>query len=89
MTINKIQHFEFGEYEGSDRISGRIEAGDDGLAVFIDGYGECTSPDGNGAIIILEKYQGRLRVLVWDDIREENPKVVDVECASESRRLPN
>lgn len=89
MTINNVQHFEFGEYEGNARISGRIEAGDDGLAIFIDGYGECTTEEGQGAIIILEKYEGKLRILAWDDIQQEDPTIVEMEGASESRRLPD
>lgn len=82
--------FEFNEYEDpTKKVSGKIRIGDDGLAVYIDGYGECTSNPGESSIVILEKHQGQLRLLAWDDIQQHDPTVVELEGASESRRLPD
>ena len=80
--------FSFNEYETSDPgASGKVRVGNDGLAIYIDGYGECTSPSGEGSVIILEKHDGKLRLLIWDDIQEEDPLIINLESAHESRRL--
>jgi len=51
-----------------------------------EGYGDHSSEDGNGFPIGIEVYEGRLRVLVWDDINAENPRIIDMERARESNR---
>jgi hypothetical protein len=50
-------------------------------------YGDKTSQDGNGTPIMLEVYKGKLRLLVWDDINQEDPShVIDMEGARETER---
>lgn len=82
--------FEFCEYENaSKKVTGKIKIGKDSLGIYIDTYGECTTEKGEGSLIILEKYEGELKLMIWDDIREQDPTVVNLENASEDRRLPD
>lgn len=50
------------------------------------GYGEKNVCDGKGFPIGIEIWQGRLRVIVFDDIRSEEPRIIDIEKAKETRR---
>ena len=50
------------------------------------GYGDKTSADGHGWPIGLEIWQGRLRLIIFDDINEEDPKIIDLENATEDSR---
>jgi hypothetical protein len=51
------------------------------------GYGEKNAEDGEGFPIGLEIWQGRLRVIVFDDIRSEDPWIIDLENARQSLRI--
>jgi hypothetical protein len=53
----------------------------------IEGYGDCTSQDGYGYPIGLEIWDGRLRLIVFDNINEEDPKIIDLERAREDNRV--
>ncbi len=83
----QIIKFTFQNYEKTEQVSGTIRVGDDGIGIFVDGYGEKTSNE--GAIISIEKYEGKLTVLIWDDIEQEDPQIINLEGASESLRLPD
>jgi len=50
------------------------------------GYGDKTSADGHGWPIGLEIWQGRLRLIIFDDINTEEPKIIDLEKAREDSR---
>ena len=50
------------------------------------GYGDKTSADGHGWPIGLEIWDGRLRLIVFDDINTEEPKIIDLENAAEDSR---
>ena len=50
------------------------------------GYGEKCSADGEGYPIGIEIWQGRLRLIVFTDINEEDPQIIDLEKAKESCR---
>ena len=52
-----------------------------------DGYGDKTSQDGCGYPIGLEIWEGRLRLIIFDDINREDPKIIDLEKARESGRI--
>lgn len=57
------------------------------LEVGAAGYGDHDSIDGDGSPIFLEVHEGRLRLLVWADINQEDPThVIDLEGARESAR---
>jgi hypothetical protein len=51
------------------------------------GYGEKCTADGEGFSIGLEIWQGRLRLVVFDDINSEEPQIIDLEKAKECCRL--
>ena len=58
-----------------------------------EGYGHRTGDgvpgDGNGTndIVMMEHYDGKLRLIVWGDINEEDPThIIDLENARESNR---
>ena len=51
------------------------------------GYGEKCAMDGHGYPVGIEVWQGRLRLIVFDDIDREDPQIIDLEKAKESRRL--
>lgn len=52
------------------------------------GYGDCTSKDNCGCPIVLEIWEGQLRLVVWADINSEDPThIIDLENARESKRL--
>jgi len=50
------------------------------------GYSDKCSADGHGYPVGLEIWQGRLRLIVFDDINAEDPKFIDLENARESNR---
>ena len=52
-----------------------------------DGYGDKTSADGCGYPIGLEIWEGRLRLIVFDDINCEDPRIIDLERARENCRV--
>lgn len=55
------------------------------LTIAADGYGDLVSFD--GAPVIMELYEGTLRVLVWSDINSEDPShTIDLAGAKESAR---
>lgn len=51
------------------------------------GYGEKCTEDGEGSPVGMEIWQGRLRLVVFDDINSEDPKIIDLENAKESCRI--
>lgn len=51
------------------------------------GYGDKTSADGHGWPIGLEIWQGRLRLIAFDDINTEEPKIIDLEKSREDSRI--
>jgi hypothetical protein len=50
------------------------------------GYGEKCAMDNEGWPIGIEIWQGRLRLIVFDDINREEPQIIDFEKAKESCR---
>lgn len=53
------------------------------------GYGEKCVSDGEGFPIGIEIWQGRLRLIVFDDINSEDPQIIDLENARETCRINN
>ena len=52
-----------------------------------EGFGEKCAADGAGYPIGLEIWQGKLRLIVFDDINKEDPQIIELEKAKESCRL--
>jgi hypothetical protein len=51
-----------------------------------EGYGEKCAMDDQGWPIGIEIWQGRLRLIVFDDINREDPQIIDLENAREAAR---
>lgn len=49
-------------------------------------YGEACADVGDGYPIGIEIWEGRLRLVVFDDINNEEPKIIDLEGARETAR---
>lgn len=72
---------------GEDKLEGRIKVGSTRIELFINGYGTSSMEPGFGSPIYIEFYQGSLRLLVWDDINQEEPTYeISLEGALESKR---
>jgi hypothetical protein len=52
-----------------------------------DGYGEKCAMDCHGWPIGIEIWQGRLRLIVFDNINREDPQIIDLENARETARM--
>ena len=52
-----------------------------------EGYGDKCSADGHGRPVGLEIWEGRLRLIVYNDINEEEPRIIDLENARETCRI--
>jgi len=76
------------DIETSKRVSVNIVRGTHGAIVITPkGYGDKYSDDGFGQPIVLELYNGELRVYVWGDINRDDPThVIDLSNAKEERR---
>ena len=76
--------------EGGERqVEVTFKSLDDGsIALMIPGYGTSDMADGHGSPIILELWEGRLRLIAWRDINREDPQIIDMEGARESARTP-
>jgi|TARA_R110002060_G_scaffold9059_1_gene13475 hypothetical protein len=74
--------------DGSNDINGFIDNSDYlGLAVHINGYGDCYSKDGQGTPIFIEKYDNKLRAIVYSDINIQEPThVICLEKAKNDNR---
>lgn len=68
------------------KVKTAIYARGSGICIESEGYSDHGSED--GSIVVLEVHEGRLRLLVWADINEQDPSIVDLEGASKSARLP-
>lgn len=68
------------------RLSVRVEVSDGMLMIWPEGHGTCTHIDGEGCPIILTVQDGELKVMLFDDINSEEPKVVDMSGAKECLR---
>jgi len=70
--------------------SGHVELLDHGrgLQIFVKGHGEKTAMPGNGTPIYIEIWEGKLRVILWPDINEEDPIIVNMDGAREELLVP-
>ena len=50
------------------------------------GYGEKCAMDNEGWPVGIEIWQGRLRLIMFDDINREDPQIIDLEKAIETAR---
>lgn len=65
----------------------RIEASDFAISIYPQGHGDFGSADGHGCPLFIELYQGRLRVIAFPNINEQDPQIIDLSGAREDTRL--
>jgi hypothetical protein len=64
-----------------------VDASNGWLCIQPEGYGDLCSKDGEGTPVLIELYEGELRVVVWDDInQEDHTHLISLEGAREDRR---
>ena len=61
----------------------KISFGKDGISIHPEGTGVY---DGEFAPILIERWQGKIRLVYWPDINNEQPEIVDMSGALESAR---
>jgi hypothetical protein len=71
------------EVQGDGEILCQIALGKDGLTIHPEGMGVY---DGDYPPILIERYQGEIRLVYWADINEQEPTIVDLSAALESNR---
>ncbi len=58
------------------------------VSICFDGYGDYGSTAGHGCPVMIEHYDGVLRLLVWGDINQQDPThIIDLEGALEAKRV--
>lgn len=65
----------------------RIVASDFAISVYPQSHGDFGSADGHGCPLFIELYQGRLRVIAYPNINEQDPQIIDLSGAREDTRL--
>lgn len=71
------------------KITGRVEAENNGLLIYLDGYGTSNMEAGHGPPILIDLHDGVLKVVTWGDINQEDPTTSeDLSGALESARRP-
>ena len=73
--------------EGNSVVNVELECLDGTLFIKPEGYGDHNSNDGEGIPILLEVYNGELRLVAWDDINHEDAShTISLEKALEKLR---
>jgi len=72
--------------EGDRKLQITVTDKGGALNIYPQGYGDFSSADGHGTPIFVEIWEGRLRLVTWADINEQEPVVTDLESAKETNR---
>lgn len=72
---------------GKTKLKTTIKLNDIGqIEIYPQCYGCCNMEEGHGSPLLLELWEGKLSLRVFDDINEENCKSISLESAKESNR---
>ena len=74
--------------EHSETLRVRVTCNDSAISIFPEGYGDFGSAPGHGCPVFLELYQGRLRLIVFPDINDQEPSIIDLEAARDEHHVP-
>ena len=74
--------------ESSETLQVRVTANNSAISIFPEGFGDFGSAPGHGCPVFLELYQGRLRLIVFPDINDQEPLIIDLEAAREDQHVP-
>ncbi len=59
-----------------------------GIEIMPRGYGDSSTQPGHGCPVFLERHEGKLQLLVWANINQQDPThIIPLEGAKESQRL--
>jgi hypothetical protein len=73
--------------KGAEDKRGRVVFEPAGITLLVEGYGDACSDDGKGTPVLIENWEGELRVILWNDInQEEASHRVSLEDAREDKR---
>ena len=74
--------------EHSETLQVRVTCNNSAISILPAGYGDFGSAPGHGCPVFLELYQGRLRLIVFPDINDQEPTIIDLEAAREDQHVP-
>ena len=81
---------DLGEEDNQDQdrphVEAEIEAAGSAIEIRVKGYGTREEADECGTPVVIEFYEGHLRVLVWNDINQGDPTIIDMEEARLTKR---
>ncbi len=87
LPVAELEDQSVNDPENAETVPVGICTGQDGLIVVAYGYGDFGSSRGYGSAVVIENYQGSLRLLIWGDInREDAVQIIDLAPAKESER---
>jgi hypothetical protein len=70
-----------------DPLALTIKHDGDMVVIGADGYGEKNGTPDSGGPVVIELYEGQLRVIVWGDINSEDPThIIPLDGALETAR---
>jgi len=73
--------------EYSETLRVRVTANDSAISIFPEGYGDFGTALGHGCPVFLELYRERLRLIVFPDINNQEPTIIDLEAAREDQHV--
>jgi hypothetical protein len=83
----KARLFDQSDIEYGRTVDVTVEEKNGTLLIKPEGYGDMVSEDGHGIPVVMELYQGRLRIIAWADINQEDyTDIIDLEEAREDSR---
>ena len=74
--------------EHSETLQVRVTCNNSAISILPAGYGDFGSAPGHGCPVFLELYQGRLRLIVFPDINDQEPSIIDLEAARDEHHVP-
>lgn len=70
-------------------IPTEVEIDNHSIYLYPEGYGDAGTENGYGCPVMIERWEGGLRVVIWGDINREDPThIISLEGARENLRDP-
>ena len=80
-------HLTDADPDSSESLQVRVTGNQSAISIFPEGYGDFGSAPGHGCPVFLEFYKGRLRLIVFPDINDQEPTIIDLEGAREEQHV--
>jgi len=81
--MKKLTDFILFDREQKTYTRGEVRDCNGSLELYVEGYGEMCAKLGQGTPIVIEKWNGKLQVVLYPNINREAAKVVSMEKARE------